>query len=149
MNETIMIISAFPCTGKTWVVENASKEGWKAVDSDSSLFSWESKGVRHRDWPSNYMEHIRQKVASYNLVLVSSHAEVRKALGAHGLRFLLAYPRYDLMDEYQNRAAERGSPGAFVSMIGDNWDTWQDELNAQTGCDKIILGPGEYLADVL
>ena len=30
------------------------------LDSDSSLFSWIEKGVRHPDFPDNYIKHIKE-----------------------------------------------------------------------------------------
>jgi hypothetical protein len=142
-----MLIAAFPATGKTRLAEVAS---W--VDSDSSSFSWKwlSPDVRerHPEWPGNYISHIRRELADGQAVLVSTHAEVREALVKDGLHFLLAYPERGLRAEYRERMARRGSAAPLIDKIIGMWDDALDQLDAQPGCDRLILGAGRYLSDV-
>ena len=142
------VISAFPCTGKTWLFENPP-EGMRIADSDSSLFSWESPGVRHPDWPTNYVSHIQAMLDNECIVLVSSHKEVRDALVQYRIPFTLVYPRYDLRKVYWQRAKDRGSPPEFVKMLDYKWDEFMADLNAQMNCEKFILNqPDSYLCDL-
>ena len=46
------IIAGFPGIGKSYVF---NQRKYKCLDSDSSLFSWIEKGVRHPDFPNNYI----------------------------------------------------------------------------------------------
>ena len=59
------VISAFPGTGKSYFHRNSDS---KVLDSDSSKFSWIEEGVRHPDFPNNYMTHIKENIDSARLV---------------------------------------------------------------------------------
>lgn len=142
------LIAAFPATGKTHLAK--ASEG--VVDSDSSHFSWKWLGPedreRHPDWPGNYIAHIKSELADGRTVLVSTHQEVRDALVAAGLWFVLVFPAADLQAEYRKRMAERGSPSWLVEKVIGMWDEMQAQMRGQAGCDYLILGPGRYLGDV-
>ena len=140
------IVSAFPGTGKTYYTEQANDPGvW---DSDSSVFSWSEPGIRHPDFPQNYIDHIKEGIGKCTIIFVSSHKVVRDALCKNGIHFDLVYPERDLKDEYIGRFKERGSPDKFVEFIDSNWDDFIDELDGQRSCDKIRLFTGEYIAHV-
>jgi len=89
MKDTL-IISAFPGCGKSFAYE-ALKEKIVILDSDSSDYSWteKSSGVRHPDFPANYIKHIKDNIGASDIIMVSSHAEVRTALKEAGLSYLL------------------------------------------------------------
>lgn len=142
------VVAAFPATGKSHYADLHDV----ALDSDSSLYSWtpgQDRKVRHPDWPTNYMEHIKASVAAGITVLVSSHAEVRQALAAEGIPFTLVYPAGRLLDEYIDRMVQRGSPDALIRVIAENWGWWLADCMEQEGCDHVVLGPGQYLSDVI
>lgn len=142
-----MIISGFPGIGKTHFYNNYPQRN--TVDSDSSKFSWIRDGERHPDFPQNYMENIRRMKEITEYVFVSSHKEVRDALVEAGFHFTLVYPDFAHKGEYLERFYERGSPESFVRLIDKNWENFLVELDEQEGCDKIVLGAGQYLSDVL
>jgi hypothetical protein len=134
------VVAAFPATGKSYFAATTTQ----AEDSDSSAFS------RSADWPMNYMRRTRDLLRRGAVVLVSTHAEVRGALETEGIPFTLAYPDTGLREEYRERMERRGSPPALIEKVIDVlWDEALSECAAQTGCDHVVLGPGEYLADVL
>lgn len=139
------IISGFPAVGKTHFFEN-SKIG-SVSDSDSSSFSWVEKGVRNPNWPQNYMDHIQALDDEFDLIMVSSHGEVRDALVERKLNFYLVYPERTLKEEYLKRCRERGSPDAFLEMLDREWDTFLSDLQNQEDCIHVVLGKDEYLAD--
>lgn len=140
------VVAAFPATGKT----HYAKTRTDVLDSDSSLFSWSEPGVRHPDWPENYMAHITEAVAVGSTVLVSTHAEVRRALRESRIPFTLVYPAPGLRDEYRERMERRGSPPALIEkVIGELWFPALYECRSQDECEHIMLGPGQYLADVI
>lgn len=104
--------------------------------------------ARRPDFPANYIAHIRANLDKVDIILVSSHAEVRRALLEAGIKFALVYPLYDLKEEYRARYAQCGSSPEFIRVIGLRWEEWQHELLLQRGCTHIVLGPGQYLKDL-
>lgn len=148
LSRNTQIISAFPGTGKTWVYANQGPDQL-VMDSDSSLFSWLSPGVRNPTFPANYIKHILDKVGQVDIIFVSSHKAVRDALFTAGIKFTLVYPEMGLRDEYLERYRRRGSSADFVKMIEGNWVGFIQELEDQEGCEHVVLGPGETMADVL
>jgi hypothetical protein len=138
-NETL-VISAFPGCGKShFFRENKDKI---VLDSDSSKFD-------KSNFPNNYIEHIKNNIGKADIILVSSHKEVRDALIDNDIKFTLVYPDISIKDEYLQRYKDRNSPESFIKLLGDNWELWIDELNNQKGCKKIKLKKGEYLSDVI
>lgn len=142
-----LIISGFPGIGKSHFFRLMKNSGKKILDSDSSLFSWIEKGVRHPDFPQNYIDHIKENVYKSDIILVSSHNNVRDALVENEIPFVLIYPDRKIKDEYINRYKVRGSDDNFVKLLEKNWDNFIDDCENQIGCKKIIIKSGEYLSD--
>lgn len=141
-----LVVSGFPAVGKSRFYATS---GLSVADSDSSQFSWRSPGKRHPDFPDNYMRHIKSLLGKRDVILVSSHKDVRDALVANGIRFTLVYPQRAIKEQYLERCRERGSDDAFVAMLDKMWDVWIGELQEQPHCEHIELGRDEYLSDVL
>jgi wyosine [tRNA(Phe)-imidazoG37] synthetase (radical SAM superfamily) len=112
------------------------------LDSDSSKFD-------KSEFPQNYIKHIKDNLGKADVILVSSHKEVREALVDNQIQFTLVYPEVSNKDEYIQRYIDRGSPEAFVNLLTKNWDMWISELEDQNDCSKIKLQDGQYLSDVL
>lgn len=119
------------------------------LDSDSSAFSWLRKGVRHSEFPKNYMEHIHKFLGHVDDILVSSHKEVREALQRAGMDFTLVYPlnTTQVKQEYLDRYESRGSDEAFIKLMDANWDKFLTDLELQEDCHHVVLASGEYLWD--
>lgn len=139
------VISGFPGVGKTF----ESADSRTMSDSDSSLFSWIEPGVRHPEFPQNYINHIKSLVGKVDIVFVSSHAVVRQALQDNGIEYELVYPDIQLKAEYMKRYAQRGSSVEFQTMMHRNWYDFIAELNNETYPTKHILDAGQFMADVL
>ena len=135
-----LVVSAFPGCGKSHLFRNKGEK--KILDSDSSTFD-------KSQFPQNYIEHIKSNIDEVDIILVSSHKEVRDALVNEGIDFTLVYPRKDIKDEYIQRYIDRGNDGKFVELLKQNWDNWTDELENQEGCEKIELESGQYLSNVI
>jgi hypothetical protein len=135
-----IIISAFPGCGKSHLFRNKGEKN--ILDSDSSTFD-------KSNFPQNYIEHIKSNIGIADLILVSSHKEVRDALVENGIDFTLVYPNRQIKDEYIKRYIDRGNNENFVNLLQNNWDNWMNELDEQTGCEKIELNSGQYLSDVV
>lgn len=135
------VYSAFPGVGKTTYFNTTSKN---VLDSDSSKFD-------KKKFPENYIEHIVRNIQDPNVdkILVSSHKDVRDALVARGINFVLVYPDASLKDEYIQRYKNRGNNDAFVELLNNNWDSWMREMDNQKGCYKVKLNAGQYLTDVI
>ena len=133
------VVAAFPGTGKSYA---AALIG--ASDSDSSTFA------RGREWPDNYIDHIRALLDSRrSAVFVSTHEEVRRALVASGISFTLAYPAATLREEYRERMVRRGSPAALITKVVDDlWDVALASCRGQNGCEHRVLARGQYLLDL-
>jgi len=147
MNNKIKIISGFPGIGKTYCYKQ--KSNLLISDSDSSKFSWIKKGIRHPDFPQNYIDHILEIYDRYNLILVSSHKNVREALVKNSMKFILVFPERNLKQEYIERFIGRENTEAFVDMLDKNWDSFMNEMENQKGCEIIRLKFNEYLEDYL
>lgn len=143
------VISGFPGVGKSHLARRTSL--LVVQDSDSSKFSWLTPGQRHPHFPHNYIQHIqRLRVqGKTDIILVSSHKEVRDALVTNGIAFTLVYPRRDSKEQYLERYRGRGSDAEFLALLDKKWDEFLDEVENQQNCTKIELGPGQYLSDVV
>jgi hypothetical protein len=133
------LISAFPGTGKSHFYRNSHK---KVLDSDSSTFD-------KSEFPGNYIAHIKENQGEVDIIFISSHKEVRDALVANKLEFVLVYPTRDQKQDYIQRYIDRGSPQPFIDLLSKNWDDWIDELQVQECCTHMQLNPGEYMSDAL
>ena len=142
-----LVISGFPGIGKSHLAQ--SETNLVITDSDSSNFSWASPGVRDPTFPLNYMIHVKKCLVESDIVLVSSHAEVRAALVESNILFTLVYPGLAAKEAYLSRYEKRGSPASFLTLLDKNWNMWLDELDAQDGCNKTVLGSNQYLSDVI
>lgn len=139
INKKTKLISAFPGTGKSYFYKNTDK---KVLDSDSSTFD-------KSDFPKNYIEHIKKKLGKVDIILISSHKEVRDALVDENLDFTLVYPNTELKDEYLERYEERGNEPSFIKMLDEKWTEFLTDIKSQDGCKLIELKSGEFLSDVI
>lgn len=135
-----LVISAFPGCGKSHFFRN--NKDMEVLDSDSSKFD-------KAHFPQNYIEHIKSNLGKVDIIMVSSHKEVRDALVENGIPFILVYPSPEIKEEYIQRYIDRGNTGSFVQLLNNNWEIWLKELEKQKGCKKIKLKKGQYLSDVI
>ena len=132
------IISAFPGVGKTYY---SNKHPDKALDSDSSNFSWtieNGQKIRSSEFPNNYIRHIKENIGKYEYIFVSSHKEVRKALKDNCLFFYLVFPQKMMKNEFIERYKDRGNSEDFIKLVSDNWEQWIDDCKFEgDGCKPI------------
>lgn len=145
------VVSAFPGTGKSHLFRDP--KNLIILDSDSSQYSWayddEGNKSRNPDFPDNYITHIKDAVEEADLILVSTHKEVRDALVANGIHFDLVFPDVSLKDEYIQRYKDRGSDEGFIKMMENNFEKFIGELRGQDGCTKLVLDePSIFLSDL-
>lgn len=138
----MIIISAFPGTGKTTFTKNVN-QSMRVTDSDSSQFPKDN-------FPANYIEHIKSlKDQGVNVCFVSSHKAVREALVAEGLDFYLVYPNSQCKEEYMTRYRNRGNDNAFLELMENNFELFVEDCRKQTHCIHVVLGNGGYIVDAM
>ena len=164
-----LVVSATPGTGKSTITKDAEKYGLKhchvqfnehtreyeltvpagpgvpVFDSDSSQFD-------KSEFPGNYIKHIKEVLKKFPdvVIFVSSHDNVREAMGEAGIKFVLCYPERELKGDYLERYEQRGSPEAFVKLMDEKWNDFIDSVQADKNAErKLVLSEGEFLVDVL
>ena len=143
------IISAFPATGKSWLFDNQSQLGLTILDSDSSNFSWIEKGIRHPDFPNNYIQHIKDNIGKVDIICVSSHDVVREALQDNNIHYILVYPNVNNKEEYIQRFENRGNDEKFIEFISNNWNKFIEDMDNETFPRRMTLPFGEHLRCIL
>lgn len=151
MNKNTIIVLGFPGTGKSTFCENTDMD---VSDSDSSLFSWQdiTNRIRHPEWPDNYIEHIKSLIGTCDVIFVSTHKEVRRALAvdpALERRCYTVIPSYESLPVYVENYTGRGNSLDFVQFMADNWEALRDDTFRHGVGRRIILKPGEYIGDEL
>ena len=137
------LISAFPGCGKFTIYNSNENEDYIILDSDSSTFD-------KKDFLNNYIRHIENNIGKADIILISSHKEVRDALVDNDLAFTLVYPNIELKESYISRYKERGSPEGFINLLESKWDEWITECVDFDLCkQKIELQKNEFLADYI
>ena len=128
MKKTI-VVAGFPGIGKTTYTQN--NPHLLICDSDSSQFP------KDETWPQNYVDHILSNIGVVDVILISTHDVVLKAMRAAGILFTVVVPQwYDKEDYVWGRIANRVTGlnnKEFCQLIYDNWDNW---LGALTGVDS-------------
>lgn len=145
MQKAIIVISAFPGTGKTYFAEKLGSK-YKIADSDSSKYSTTPLGDRNIDFPTNYIAHIKKLMKEgYQFILVSSHKEVRVALKEAGINFIAVYPPLKAKKEYIRRYRERGNTEIFIKLLSNNWEAWIKDMQQEPEHMEMFR---DYLTDI-
>lgn len=151
MKET-MIISGFPGVGKTEYFKNQERNGKTCLDSDSSHFSWvkdengSNTKERNPEFPMNYINHIKDNIGKVDIIFVSSHDVVRKALKEANIRYILVYPEIGAKEEYIRRYKGRGNNESFIKFIADHWDEFINDMKSEAFPYKLELTGCQYLS---
>lgn len=131
-----IIIAGFPGIGKSIL----HKEHIKLYsDSDSSKFN-------KKDFPGNYIEHIKNLIGKKQLILVSSHIEVRDALVKEGIKFIYVIPSLDRKEEFLNNYKERGNTQEFINNVETNWERWV-QISVLNNAYPVYVCTRGYLKD--
>ena len=160
MEKKTKIIAAYPACGKSYFTENIKdyfdEDILVVLDSDSSQFSWiyedgEKTDKRNPDFPQNYIKHIKDNIGKADVIFVSSHEIVRKALGKNNIKFTLVVPKKNCLNEWMIRYINRGNDNEFIDVQINNWDKWLNEIDEEKGTySKLIkLEQHQYIADVI
>lgn len=140
------VVAGFPGVGKSVLFKNSNLN---VLDSDSSKFSWIEPGVRHPDFPQNYINHIKVNIGVADIILVSSHDVVRKALAESGIEYYLVYPDISLKEEYLDRYRQRGNDEKFIALLKSKWEEFILSIEEKTFPTLLKLSSNQYLSDVI
>lgn len=128
------VISAFPGCGKSYCFNNY-QDKFTILDSDSSEFSWvkdengNNTKERNPEFPNNYIKHIKENIKKADIIFVSSHEEVRKALYDNDIKTIIVAPANDMKEDFINRYIERGNSESFINFISNNWERFLNDIN--------------------
>ncbi|POS71706.1 hypothetical protein DHEL01_v209900 [Diaporthe helianthi] len=145
-----IIITAWPCVGKTFFAVNNAKEECPPIHLDSSAYDLKSSAGTEK-----YVEHIESEArgSPNSILLVSSHAEVRELLRRKGLKYVAVSVNH--LEDWKKRQLRRlnddpehknAHQGLLKKGIAE-WDTWKAREAGEKGA-KIVLGNEEYLSDI-
>lgn len=93
-----LVISAFPVSGKTYMYSNYNGDPYIILDAELSKFKWmkNTKGQLTDDinpeFPSNYIDYIKENIGKVDVIFVSSDKEVRDLLISNNIKYFLVYP---------------------------------------------------------
>lgn len=148
---TTKVISAFPGTGKSYFVSIArQKTNVADLDSGDYTLGYDSDGkVRNPDFPNNYLLAIKEHIGKVDLLFVGCQPEVIAVLRKASIPFTLVYPERGLKAQYVNRFRERKNQQPFIDLLSKNWELFLDFLEDQKDCERIVLGSGQYISDVV
>lgn len=115
-----LVISAYPAMGKSYTTNYLTNNNFSVVDSDSSYFSWkyDSKGnrlsERNDNWPNNYIDYIKSHIKDSDIIFISSHEEVRRALFEEDIKYYTFIPLLADQEMLMDRMKVRGSSEEFI-----------------------------------
>lgn len=141
MNKTV-IISAFPGCGKSTAFSKLKKK-YKILDSDSSTFD-------KKDFPNNYINHIKENIGKIQIIFISSHESVRNELKKEGIYYTIYYPSKRRKEEFLDLYKQRGNDETFIKLLRDNFDNFIDSIENDNNenINKIKLNnEGEFIGN--
>ena len=140
-----IIISAFPCCGKSTYVNMHDD----SIDLESSYYSKKVDGTPNPEFPGNYINIIKYHLVNNNwkYMFVSSHKVVRDALKADGIKFYSLYPIKERKLEILELCKKRGNNEQFIKVLEENFDSWIDEMSEEKM--SYGLGANEFISDEL
>lgn len=144
-----IILMGFPGVGKTYVKEKyKGSNDLKILDSDSSNFD-------KSDFPNNYINYITEQIGKYDIIMVSTHKEVRDAIKNSSISLMcpiyICYPSLDIKDEWLERLRKRGNNETFIKLIGENYCNWikDIEMNENELIHVKLTNTKTYLYNIL
>jgi len=136
------IICVFSGCGKTYLSENEKNKIVLDLDKDQKTFL-------KRDFPNYYIQYVKENIGVADIILVSSHKEIRDSLTKENIEFSLVYPNRNLKENFKKNYFKRGSTQLFVDVMNKNWDNWIDQMIEQKCYKKIELQENQFLSDLI
>ena len=143
-----IIVSAFPATGKTYLTEGQEMLDLKILDLDSSSFS-KKEGKLNPNFIQDYLKAIKENIGKYDIILVSTHLEIQKAMDIENLSWCLVKPNSAMKHEILGRMWVRGSTDDLIKTVNDNWGQWVIQNPTLWNIGTVTLKSGEFIYDHL
>lgn len=126
-----IIISGFPGVGKSTTYTLLNKK-LTILDLDCSSFD-------KADFPSNYIEYIKENMDKADIIFISSQQSVRNALVENKIHFTLYYPSKKRKKEFLKIYKDRRNSDKFIEFVNNNFERFINDINEETEYNKIIL----------
>lgn len=139
MVKPTIVISAFPACGKSYIVNHNTTE-YMMLDSDSMKYSWiYENGVktdrRNPDFIKDYIAHIKENIGKVDVIFVSSHSEVRKALRDNGILYFMVHPSLEMKETMLTRMRVRGNDDSFIKFQEEHFEQFINDIKKE--CKEI------------
>ncbi|KAH8659715.1 hypothetical protein BGZ61DRAFT_369924 [Ilyonectria robusta] len=145
ITQNAIIISAFPCAGKSWLEQHHSHAGYPVLDLDFSRFSFLVDGkTGNPQFKENDLDEIQKFVGQRTVILVSTPEELQNGLKDRGLKYFLVFPERGLKNQWLTRLKKRGDYG-LADLLQKDWEKFITGCMKQKGCEMHTLGSGQYL----
>lgn len=153
MNKKTVVVSAFPCSGKTYAYKNLQNQ-YSILDIDSSEFrykyeeDWQEEYVKvsNPEFPQNYIRSIKKNIGKVDIIFVSSCLQVRRELEKANIRYCTVYPKENMINEWVGRMYRRGYSKEFIQYQIDYWNEFMRNITHEPhGFGICRLGNNEYL----
>lgn len=147
------IVSGFPGIGKSWLAQLYPKA---VRDLESSDFHWFKDPINDHQspnpqWPHNYMETIKalDKSGMYRVVMVSSHASIRKYMADEKIRYTNICPQDtpEMKTIFMKRYRDRGSSEEFIQNMDEHWSEYVQGMIQDPGAVATIQLSAENVND--
>lgn len=140
-----IVVCGYSGIGKSYAF-NKLKKDHEILDSDSSYFSWNYDGdgnkldVRNENFPRNYVDYIKSQIQHRDIILVSTHKQVRDMLLAEGIDHIVVIPENTeaSLSVWREGLVNRGSTEDFIRVQLDHFEEWTDEIKQSTPEGKLI-----------
>lgn len=134
MLKRTIVVSAFPACGKSYTYNHFNGKPFKILDSDSTLFHYIWKDGKKTDklnpnFISDYIAHIKENIGKVDVIFVSSHKEVRKALRDNNISCFYVYPKLSMKQEFLRRMKERGNDAKFINTLDEHFEEWVTDMS--------------------
>lgn len=142
-----VVIAGFPGVGKTWCFHNLF-DRYNMRDTDSSNYSWlyderrEKTDIRNPEFPDNYIRSIKSDFGRVNIIFISTHEAVRRALEEEQIPYVLVFPEDTEENKiyYITKYLNRGSTVAFCENIKEHWSEYIGDMKMETWPVQYVLG---------
>lgn len=126
-----VVISGFPGVGKS-TTYTLLKKKLTIIDLGCSSFD-------KTNFPTNYIEYIKENLDKADIIFVSSQQSVRTALIDNKIHFTLYYPSKKRKKEFLKIYKDRGNSDKFIEFVNNNFERFINDIEEETEYNKIVL----------
>lgn len=159
-----VIISAFPCVGKSELERRCKANGgmyrgYTVIDLQSSPYRYDNPGNQRQshDFAERYLAAVKIAAEAHQrcIILTAAQPEIRHALAEAAVKYVFLYPNEEIKMHWLQRMESRGGRDIMWNFVDQNWDEivagtargWRFEQSKGVMTQEIQKG--QYLLDVL